>query len=112
MSRHVTVANVGELEDGARRCVDVAGREVTVLRQGERYYALRNRCPHANGRLGDGVIQDDTIVCPLHQWKFRLSDGGTRRDPRLRAEVLPVRIEGDDVQVEVPEPWDEAPGEP
>ncbi len=112
MSESVTVARWEEFPDGARRSVDVAGREVTVLRLGERVVALRNRCPHANGRLGDGEVKDGTIVCPLHRWRFSLDDGSTRRAPHLRAELLTVRIEEGEVRVEVPNAWSRGPADP
>ncbi|MFG0316151.1 MAG: Rieske (2Fe-2S) protein [Planctomycetota bacterium JB042] len=112
MSGWVTVARWDDLPDGARRSIDVAGREVTVLRLGERVVALRNRCPHANGRLGDGEVKDGAIVCPLHRWRFSLDDGSTRRDPHLRAELLPARIEDGEVRVEVPKAWASAPPDP
>jgi len=97
MTRVEPVARLSELKDGARVHVEVDGRELTILRQGDQVYALRNRCPHANGRLGDGAVVDGKIVCPLHQWRFSLTDGSTRRDPRLRAETIEVRLREDDI---------------
>lgn len=91
-----------EFADGSRRHVVVDGVEVTVIRRGERCFALRNQCPHANGRLGDGVIEGDSIVCPLHRWKFDLSNGTTKRDRRMRATIHECRVEGDRVIVSGP----------
>lgn len=88
-----------DLADGGRRHVLVGGVEVTVIRRGDRCFALRNQCPHANGRLGDGVLEGDSIVCPLHRWKFDLADGSTRRDRRMKATIHDCRIDGDRVVV-------------
>jgi nitrite reductase/ring-hydroxylating ferredoxin subunit len=93
---------VRELADGGRRHVVVAGVEVTVFRCGERYFALRTQCPHANGRLGDGVVQDGAVVCPLHRWKFDLATGTTKRDRRMSATPYRVAVEGDEVVVGAP----------
>ena len=80
----------------AGRCDLVAGGvEVTVIRDGDRVFAIRNQCPHQNGRLGDGVVEGGTITCPLHRWRFDLATGRTKRDRHLAAEVFPVRREGD-----------------
>lgn len=86
----------------ARTHVEIPGGEVTLIREGDRCFALLNRCPHANGRLGDGRIVAGTIVCPLHQWSFDLATGATRRDRRLKADVFPVTIEGGEVFVDLP----------
>lgn len=95
---------LAELNDGGRRHVVVDGVEVTVIRRGDHCFALRNQCPHANGRLGDGVIEGDSIVCPLHRWKFELATGATKRDRRMKATIHFCRIEGETVFVGGPIP--------
>ena len=55
--------------------------------------AVLSSCPHGNGRLGDGTIQGDEIVCPLHRWRFDLTTGRARRDPRLPSAVVPVIVD-------------------
>lgn len=95
---------LAELKDDGRRHVVVDGVEVTVIRRGDRCFALRNQCPHANGRLGDGQIEGDSIVCPLHRWKFDLATGSTKRDRRMKATIHACRIEGDTVFVGGPLP--------
>jgi nitrite reductase/ring-hydroxylating ferredoxin subunit len=94
------------LAEGGRLTVAVDGEEVVVIRHQGRLHALRNRCPHANGRLGDGALRCDPgphglvrIVCPLHQWAFDLETGATRRDPRLRAVLHRVRTVDDRIRV-------------
>lgn len=33
-------------------------------------------CPHLGANLGvGGIVKDDCIECPFHQWSFRASDG-------------------------------------
>lgn len=87
---------VGRLEDlpcGGRRSVVVAGEEVTVLRPApDQLLAIGNRCPHHNGRLGDGQVQNGEIVCPLHRWRFDVKTGRTRRDRSVRARIYPVWV--------------------
>lgn len=87
--------------DGRRTFV-AGGREVTVLRSSGTLRALVTRCPHANGRLGDGEVQGDTITCPLHRWRFRLHDGRTGRDARVRATILPVEVADGELAVVLP----------
>ncbi|AZG45224.1 Assimilatory nitrite reductase [NAD(P)H] small subunit [Gordonia insulae] len=33
-------------------------------------------CPHRGGPIADGQFDLGHIVCPLHQYTFRFSDGG------------------------------------
>ena len=57
----------------------VAGREqvaVFRLRDGS-LHATQAACPHAGGPLADGQSDLDVLVCPLHQYAYRWSDGAS-----------------------------------
>ena len=53
--RHV-VAAVGEIAPGGRKLVTLEGREIGVYFVDGEYFALRHRCPHQGGPLGDGRL--------------------------------------------------------
>lgn len=91
-----------QLPDGGRRQLTIGSCDVTVLRLGSKVIALRNQCPHSNARLGDGVIRGREIECPIHHWRFDLTTGSTKRDPRLRATIYPVRVAADRILVRIP----------
>jgi nitrite reductase (NADH) small subunit len=57
------------------RAVIAGGREIAVFNLGDRFLAVANRCPHRSGPLADGIVSGDTVVCPLHAWKFSLETG-------------------------------------
>jgi len=51
---------------GARR-VRVGAATVALLRpDGERVFALEDRCPHKGGPLSEGIVSHDRVACPLH----------------------------------------------
>jgi len=92
------VGSLSELR-GAGRCHVMRGdREVTLLEEGGRVYAIETACPHGGGRLGDGVVIGDQVVCPLHRWRFDLNTGRTKRDSRLRSISVEVEVDGDDIR--------------
>lgn len=57
------------------RAVNAGGREIAIFNLGDRFLAIGNRCPHRSGPLADGIVSGDTVVCPLHAWKFSLDTG-------------------------------------
>jgi nitrite reductase/ring-hydroxylating ferredoxin subunit/uncharacterized membrane protein len=63
------------LGEGERRRVDVDGVPVLLVREQGRVYALAERCAHQGGPLGDGHVEDGTIVCPWHGSRYALADG-------------------------------------
>jgi nitrite reductase (NADH) small subunit len=63
--------------------------------------ALDNVCPHRGGPLAEGSVEHGKIVCPWHQWEFDLATGEATHSPAAKATSFPLRIEGDDVLVEL-----------
>jgi nitrite reductase/ring-hydroxylating ferredoxin subunit len=99
----VVVARLAEFPPGERRIVTAGGRSIGVFRVGDRFYALRNRCPHQGGPLCTGhvlrrVVSDEPgvvrhsdealIACPWHGWEYDLATGQSFAGPgegRVRA---------------------------
>lgn len=88
--------------------VVVAGENIVLFRDGEGGVgALIDRCPHRGVALSLGQVLDDgTLECPFHGWRFDIS-GANRRVPlnpearceNLSASALPVREIGDMIWV-------------
>ena len=66
--------------------------------------AVDNWCPHRRGPLGEGWIEGRAVVCPWHAWAFDLKTGVAEPPERARVEVFPVRVEGEDVLVDLGDP--------
>jgi nitrite reductase (NADH) small subunit len=73
------VYNLGPLTRlpvGEGRTFRIGTDHVAVFRTREdKVFATQATCPHKNGRLADGIMGADQIICPLHAYKFRLTDG-------------------------------------
>ena len=79
-------------------------RLVRARKEGrEVYYALDDFCPHMGASLGASDLHGEMVVCNRHMWAFRLADGTSPDVPTLRAGTLEVRLEGDAIQVRLPE---------
>jgi len=78
---------------------------VCVVRVGDEVYAVADRCSHAKVALSEGEVDPDerTIECWKHGSTFSLLDGKPQSLPATEAvAVYPVRIDGDDLVVELP----------
>ena len=74
-------------------------------------YAVGDVCSHEYFHLSDGEVDVDelTIECPKHGSTFSLETGAPRSLPAiLPVRTYGVRLQGDDVMVEVLEPAPEA----
>ena len=59
---------------------------ILTLNQGK-LYAFHPFCPHASGKLIEGYLRPNYIICPLHAYRFDLTNGTClkpRYGPRLR----------------------------
>lgn len=63
--------------------------------------AVDNRCPHRGGPLGQGWLEDESVVCPWHSWTFNLKTGVAEFPVKHRQAVFPVRLEGEEVLVDL-----------
>jgi nitrite reductase (NADH) large subunit len=71
------------------------------------WYATQNMCPHKKDMiLARGIIGDQAgtpkVACPFHKKTFDLETGGCLSGDPYQIATFPVRVEGDDVLVELP----------
>ncbi|MET4589459.1 Rieske (2Fe-2S) protein [Arthrobacter sp. 754] len=67
---------VDQIPLGEGRAFAVDGEQVAVfrLRDGS-LRALAAVCPHKGGPIADGTIDNEVVICPLHQHAFELATG-------------------------------------
>lgn len=103
MPRWVRVAQVQDLPRGAAAEHVVAGRIVALFHTADdEWWALDGICSHQGGPLARGKLQGCTITCPWHGWQYDVRSGQHITTP-LRHPRFPVRIEGDEVLVDLDE---------
>ena len=65
-------------------------------------YATSRTCPHAGAALNYGYLEESEVMCPLHGAIFDVITGEVVLGPSPHGlRVFPVKVEGDDVLVEV-----------
>ena len=95
-------------EDGALR-VELTDLDIAVIDFDGELYAIEDACSHAAVELSDGAVEEfdgaPTIECALHGSCFDLRTGAPTNLPATEpVPVYPVRVEGDDVLVDVDAP--------
>ena len=95
------LGRVDEVPPGEGRAFIAGGVQVAVfrLRDGS-LHATQAACPHAGGPLADGQTDINVLVCPLHQYAYRWSDG-TSPNGAKPIRVFPVRDVDGAIVVEV-----------
>jgi nitrite reductase (NADH) small subunit len=88
----VALGSLDSIPVGQGRCFIVGSDEIAVFRQRDgRLFAVQNRCPHREGPLSEGLLGNNTVICPLHSQKFDLESGKGQDNPQC-LRVFPVDV--------------------
>jgi nitrite reductase/ring-hydroxylating ferredoxin subunit len=102
--KEVTVAKVNEFRDREMRQIAVEDSQILLAKIDDRFLATGAFCPHYGTPLATGILCSKKIICPWHNACFSIQDGSLLEPPALDGlPSFPVRIEGDNVLVELPE---------
>jgi 3-phenylpropionate/trans-cinnamate dioxygenase ferredoxin subunit len=59
------------IQEGEVCTMEIEDKKLCIVHRADGYFAIKDRCPHAGGSLGDGWCDEaGMVVCPLHRIKF------------------------------------------
>jgi 3-phenylpropionate/trans-cinnamate dioxygenase ferredoxin subunit len=99
-ARRINLCSVADLEPGAARRFDVEGHRVALVRIGDDFYAIGDRCSHEDYSLSEGEVLEEEreIECSKHGSTFSLETGEPMTLPATQpVPVYDVVLEGEDV---------------
>jgi len=80
--------------------INVQGKDICVSVQADRVLACAAKCPHAGAALAEGYTDKlGNIVCPLHGYKFSLTNGRNVSGEGYFLVTYPVELRVDGVFV-------------
>ena len=103
----VTVRLCGrdDVASGSARRFDIDGHRIALVRIGDDFYAIGDRCSHADYSLSEGEVyaEDREIECWKHGSTFSLTSGEPQSLPATTpVPVYEIVVDGDDVKVVLP----------
>ena len=111
--RRAVVGTPGEIKPGARKIVQIAGREIGIFHLSGEFVAVLNVCPHrgapvCTGRLRPAIEMGEpefkysenehVLKCPWHQWEFDVNTGNALYGD-LMLTTYRTAVEGDELVV-------------
>jgi 3-phenylpropionate/trans-cinnamate dioxygenase ferredoxin subunit len=101
----VRVCGRDDVPAGSARRFDLDGHRIAIVRIGDDFYAIGDRCSHADYSLSEGDVweEEKEIECPKHGSTFSLETGEPQTLPATQpVPVYDVQVDGDDVKVVLP----------
>jgi len=99
MSKEYRVGSVAAVLAGETGLVDVNGTELALFVADDKIVVTQGQCPHAQGPIHQGEVEDCILTCPWHGWSFDLLSGQCNEDDSMQLKIYPIRIDGDDILV-------------
>jgi nitrite reductase/ring-hydroxylating ferredoxin subunit len=111
-------AEVGEIQNGKCKIVNLQGRSIGIYYNGEKYFAIRNVCPHQQAELCKGTftgttlsskphdyiygMEGEILVCPWHGWEFDVKTGKALVDPdSYSVKVYDVSVDNNKIMIDI-----------
>ena len=107
--RWVQVGKVWDFPHDGGATIKYGRTQIAVFNFASRdeWYATQNMCPHrrefvlSRGMIGD-VNGKPKVACPVHKKNFSLESGQCMSGDDYSLQVFPVKVEGDDVYLQLP----------
>jgi len=97
MEGFVRVGMARDFPERRGRVALVDGNPVAVFREGKRFVAVDDACPHMRASLSVGTFDGTHVECAMHHWRFDAVTGksGSRTGAAVR--VHEVRVSNGEV---------------
>jgi 3-phenylpropionate/trans-cinnamate dioxygenase ferredoxin subunit len=75
------VVRADAVPTGTALTIELDGRSILVCNSQGHFFAIENKCSHADEPLACGRIRNGWIACPAHGARFDLATGGAMNPP-------------------------------
>jgi 3-phenylpropionate/trans-cinnamate dioxygenase ferredoxin component len=102
MPAYVRVAKSSEIQPGTAKRIEAGDKLIALFNLDGVFHAIDDACTHRGGPLSEGILFGNEVTCPWHGAVFDVTTGEVISPPApLGVATYPVRIAGDDVEVEI-----------
>ena len=98
----VKVGTLSTLDPDSVMEAEVGEKTFAICNSGGELSAFEGVCPHEGGPLGQGNVDGGRLICPWHAWEFDCRSGVNDFDETVQLVKFPVKVEGDDILIDIP----------
>lgn len=94
----VALAKITDVPENRVSCFEVNGHHVVLSQVKGEFFAVHNKCSHAEQSFNSGRVRGHKLLCPLHGAIFDIRDGSVLGAPACHPiRSYPLKIENEDI---------------
>ena len=99
----IQVADITDIEINQSQSVSIEEVDILICNTDSGFFAVEDKCSHADIPLCGGQIVGNSITCPVHGAVFDLTDGSVQSPPAFEDLItFEIKIEGTSISVKKP----------
>ncbi len=103
-SNRIAIGHRDEIPRQGARIVRSRAGDIAIFRtHNDRFFALRDHCPHRGGPLSQGIVHGEQVTCPLHNWVIDLESGEATGADTGCTTRFTIEQEGEQLFLRLPE---------
>jgi NAD(P)H-dependent nitrite reductase small subunit len=102
VKRWVEVGKSADFRPGEGRTVVAGDLRLALFNDNGQLFAIDDTCPHQGASLGEGLLHEGRVICPLHSWVFELRTGQCPRATHESVRTYATRCGEGSVEVQIP----------
>jgi nitrite reductase (NADH) small subunit len=88
------IGTLNDIPKRAARVVKTARGDIAIFRtMDDQVFALDDKCPHKGGPLSQGIVQGESVTCPLHNWVISLKTGEAQGADQGCTRTIAVKLQ-------------------
>lgn len=98
----IEIASLTSIPPLGSRIVATGAGDIALFRTSDdRVFAVRDRCPHKQGPLSQGIVHGCKVTCPLHNWVIDLNSGEAVAPDQGKVTTYETKIEAGTVYLKL-----------
>ncbi|MFX1466025.1 MAG: Rieske (2Fe-2S) protein [Promethearchaeota archaeon] len=90
-----------KLQENALNLVFPKGVSILIIKKEGQIYAISNKCAHMACPLAVGVLEEYTIKCACHDWKFDIKTGEFLDANEIKIPIYEWKLEDGKIFVKI-----------
>jgi nitrite reductase (NADH) small subunit len=96
------VTHINDIPEMGSRKVIYKDVEIALFKtKNAKIFAVNNTCPHKQGKLSEGIVHDEKITCPMHNWVIDLPSGEALGEDCGCTQTYETKIENDLIYIKL-----------